>query len=43
MHGGYGYSRDLGVEKLLRDMKGLSVFEQLPKPIVLAAAAADIS
>ncbi|WP_332237157.1 acyl-CoA dehydrogenase family protein [Sporolactobacillus sp. KGMB 08714] len=42
MHGGYGYSKDLGVEALLRDIKGLSVFENLTKPMVLMAASADI-
>ncbi|MFT8929736.1 MAG: acyl-CoA dehydrogenase family protein [Sporolactobacillus sp.] len=43
MHGGYGYSKDLGVEVLLRDMKGLSVFEELAKPVILLAASADIA
>lgn len=43
MHGGYGYSKDLGVEVLLRDLKGLSVFEALAKPMILISASADIA
>lgn len=39
LHGGYGYSKDLGVESLLRDIKGLSVFETLTKPMILSIAA----
>lgn len=43
IHGGYGYSKDLGVEVLLRDLKGLKVFEQLEKPLVLSIAKTKIS
>ncbi|MBM4764682.1 acyl-CoA dehydrogenase family protein [Bacillus sp. B15-48] len=38
IHGGYGYSKDLGVEVLLRDIKGLEVFDFLRKPLVLTIA-----
>lgn len=38
IHGGYGYTRDLGVEGLFRDMKGLNIFEQMDKPLVLQVA-----
>jgi len=41
-HGGYGYTKDLGVEVLLRDIKGLSVIETLKKPLVLAVADDEI-
>ncbi|MBP2629987.1 MAG: CaiA [Firmicutes bacterium] len=37
-YGGYGYTKDLGVEVLLRDMKGLAVLETLPKPLILDIA-----
>lgn len=43
IHGGYGYSKDLGVEVLLRDIKGLEVFDFLRKPLVLAIAKEKIS
>lgn len=43
LHGGYGYSKDLGVEVLLRDLKGLSVFETLNKPIILTIASERIA
>nr|WP_295970678.1 acyl-CoA dehydrogenase family protein [uncultured Bacillus sp.] len=43
IHGGYGYSKDLGVEVLLRDMKGLEVFDIVRKPIVLSIAKEKIS
>lgn len=35
IHGGYGYSKDLGVDSLLRDIKGLEIFDFLHKPLVL--------
>lgn len=38
MHGGYGYTKDLGVEKLFRDIKGLNVVESLSKPLVIEIA-----
>lgn len=38
IHGGYGYTKDLGVEKLFRDMKGLNVIESTDKPLVIAIA-----
>jgi alkylation response protein AidB-like acyl-CoA dehydrogenase len=43
IHGGYGYSKDLGVEVLLRDMKGLEVFDFQRKPLVLTIAKEKIS
>lgn len=43
IHGGYGYSKDLGVEVLLRDIKGLEVFDFLRKPLVLTIAKERIS
>jgi alkylation response protein AidB-like acyl-CoA dehydrogenase len=43
MHGGYGYTRDLGVERLFRDMKGLNVIESVAKPLVIAIADEKIS
>lgn len=38
IHGGYGYTKDLGVESLYRDMKGLNVIESLARPLVLQVA-----
>ncbi len=43
IHGGYGYSKDLGVEVLLRDIKGLEVFDFMHKPLVLTIAKERIS
>ncbi|MBY6276045.1 acyl-CoA dehydrogenase family protein [Symbiobacterium thermophilum] len=43
LHGGYGYSEDLGVEVLLRNLKGLSVFENLEKPLILSIAENQIA
>jgi alkylation response protein AidB-like acyl-CoA dehydrogenase len=43
IHGGYGYSKDLGVEVLMRDIKGLEVFDFMPKPLVLTIAKEKIS
>lgn len=43
IHGGYGYTRDLGVESLFRDMKGLNIFESMSKPLVLQVAEQAIS
>jgi alkylation response protein AidB-like acyl-CoA dehydrogenase len=43
IHGGYGYSKDLGVEVLLRDMKGLDVFDFQRKPLILTIAKDKIS
>jgi alkylation response protein AidB-like acyl-CoA dehydrogenase len=43
IHGGYGYSKDLGVEVLLRDIKGLEVFDFMRKPLVLTIAREKIS
>ena len=43
MHGGYGYTRDLGVERLFRDMKGLNVIETAAKPLVIDIADEKIS
>lgn len=37
-HGGYGYIVDLGVEVLLRDVKGLAQIETLATPLVLEIA-----
>lgn len=38
LHGGYGYSKDLGVEVLLRDLKGISVIEAVAEPLILTVA-----
>ena len=38
VHGGYGYTKDLGVEVLLRDIKGISVLENLARPLILTIA-----
>lgn len=38
IHGGYGYSKDLGVEVLLRDIKGIEVFDFARKPLVITIA-----
>lgn len=38
VHGGYGYTRDLGIEVMFRDMKGLQVLENFERPLVLAVA-----
>lgn len=38
LHGGYGYSKDLGVEVLLRDIKGLSLLDAQPKALVVNIA-----
>jgi alkylation response protein AidB-like acyl-CoA dehydrogenase len=35
VHGGYGYSKDMGVEILLRDIKGLALFDTLSVPLLL--------
>nr|WP_295975613.1 acyl-CoA dehydrogenase family protein [uncultured Bacillus sp.] len=43
IHGGYGYSKDLGVEVLLRDMKGLDVFDFQRRPLILTIAKEKIS
>lgn len=43
VHGGYGYSKDLGVEVLLRDLKGLSVVEELAKPLIITIAKNEIA
>ncbi|MBM4762866.1 acyl-CoA dehydrogenase family protein [Bacillus sp. B15-48] len=43
IHGGYGYTRDLGVERLFRDMKGLNVIDSVAKPLVIAIADEKIS
>ena len=43
MHGGYGYTRDLGVERLFRDMKGLNVIETAAKPLIIDIADEKIS
>lgn len=43
IHGGYGYTKDLGVESLYRDMKGLNVIESLTKPLVIMIADQKIS
>lgn len=43
IHGGYGYSKDLGIEVLLRDLKGLLVYDNLAKPLVLTIANTKIS
>lgn len=43
IHGGYGYSKDLGVESLYRDMKGLNIVESLSQPLVLQVADQRIS
>jgi len=43
IHGGYGYSKDLGVDVLLRDIKGLEVFDFQRKPLVLTIAKEKIS
>lgn len=40
VHGGYGYTIDLGVERYFRDMKGLNVIDSFPntKPLVIEIA-----
>lgn len=38
IHGGYGYSEDLGIEKLLRDVKGISLFAGPAVPLCLKIA-----
>nr|WP_295973712.1 acyl-CoA dehydrogenase family protein [uncultured Bacillus sp.] len=38
IHGGYGYSKDLGVEVLLRDIKGISLLEVHAKPMIISIA-----
>lgn len=38
IHGGYGYSKDLGVEVLLRDSKGVSLFHNDETPLCLTIA-----
>lgn len=38
IHGGYGYSEDLGIEKLLRDVKGISLFGNGETPLCLKIA-----
>lgn len=43
IHGGYGYSKDLGVEVLFRDIKGLDIFDFMRKPLVLTIAKEKIS
>ncbi|MGD8192429.1 acyl-CoA dehydrogenase family protein [Brevibacillus ginsengisoli] len=43
IHGGYGYSKDLGVEVLLRDLKGLSVMEEQVKPLIITIARNEIA
>ncbi|WP_274400179.1 acyl-CoA dehydrogenase family protein [Sporolactobacillus sp. CQH2019] len=42
IHGGYGYTRDLGIEALYRDMEGLKVIESQTKPLILNIAAEAI-
>lgn len=42
IHGGYGYSKDLGVEVLLRDIKGISVLQAQKKPLVIQVAQQQI-
>jgi alkylation response protein AidB-like acyl-CoA dehydrogenase len=42
LHGGYGYSEDLGIEKLLRDIKGISLFHQAETPLCLKIARSAI-
>lgn len=43
IHGGYGYTKDLGVERLFRAMKGLNVIEPIEKPLVISIADEKIS
>ncbi|MGJ7922012.1 acyl-CoA dehydrogenase family protein [Neobacillus sp. LXY-4] len=43
LHGGYGYSKDLGVEVLLRDLKGISVIEAVTEPLILSIAKHQIA
>lgn len=43
IHGGYGYSKDLGIEVLFRDIKGLEVFDFIRKPLVLTIAKEKIN
>ena len=38
IHGGYGYSKDLGVDRLLRDIKGIGLVDALENPIVIQIA-----
>ncbi|MBP7954468.1 MAG: acyl-CoA dehydrogenase family protein [Parabacteroides sp.] len=38
VHGGYGYTRDLGIEIMFRDVKGLQVLENFERPLVHAIA-----
>lgn len=38
LHGGYGYTRDLGVEVMFRDVKGIQVLENFERPLILAIA-----
>ncbi|MFT8871829.1 MAG: acyl-CoA dehydrogenase family protein [Sporolactobacillus sp.] len=39
VHGGYGYTRDLGIEVLYRDMQGLMAVESQNKPLIFTIAA----
>ncbi|BAF60614.1 acyl-CoA dehydrogenases [Pelotomaculum thermopropionicum SI] len=43
IHGGYGYSKDLGIDALYRDMKGISLFDTSEKPIILQIARKSIT
>ncbi|SHN63329.1 acyl-CoA dehydrogenase family protein [Desulfitobacterium chlororespirans] len=38
IHGGYGYSAELGVEQLYRDMKGITLLDLPEKPLLLTIA-----
>lgn len=43
IHGGYGYSKDLGIDALYRDMKGISLFDTSEKPLLLQIARKSIA
>lgn len=38
LHGGYGYTKDLGIEIMFRDVKGLQVLENFERPLVYTIA-----
>lgn len=42
IHGGYGYSIDLGIEKLFRDVKGISLFNHGVTPLCLKIAGNEL-
>ncbi|HHW08066.1 MAG TPA: acyl-CoA dehydrogenase [Clostridia bacterium] len=42
IHGGYGYSEDLGIERLFRDVKGISLFAGAAVPLCLKIARQEL-